>query len=231
MLLHLRRCVATLALIAGTLALTTAALAGPPAGEDDQVFYALGVIFESRLAQFDLTKEEAQMVIQGLSDAISGDTGEFDINVVGPRIDGLREARSERLTEKEKVRAVEMLKAAAAEKGAIRTESGLVYRAIKVGKGDSPSATDTVKVHYHGTLSDGTVFDSSVDRGEPIDLPLNRVIKCWTEGLGRMKPGGKSKLTCPSDIAYGERGSPPRIPGGAALAFEVELIEIVSKGE
>ena len=89
--------------------------------------------------------------------------------------------------------------------------------------------TDTVKVHYHGTLRDGSVFDSSVDRGTPAQFSLNRVIPCWTEGVGMMKVGGKSKLVCPSVIAYGERGAPPKIPGNAALTFEVELIEIVSQ--
>ena len=95
------------------------------------------------------------------------------------------------------------------------------------GTGDSPKDTDTVKVHYHGTLRDGTVFDSSVERGTPAQFPLNRVIPCWTEGVQKMKVGGKGRLTCPASIAYGDRGAPPKIKPGAALAFEVELLEIV----
>ena len=95
-----------------------------------------------------------------------------------------------------------------------------------VGSGASPSATDKVKVHYHGTLRDGTVFDSSVERNSPAEFPRNRVIPCWTEGVAKMKVGGKSRLVCPAEIAYGDR-STGRIPGGAALSFEVELIEIV----
>ena len=114
----------------------------------------------------------------------------------------------------------------AATDGAITTDSGLVYLDLVVGEGAGPVATDTVTVHYHGTLSDGTVFDSSVERGEPASFPLNRVIPCWTEGLQLMKPGGKARLVCPSDIAYGDRGSPPRIKPGAALVFEVELLSI-----
>jgi FKBP-type peptidyl-prolyl cis-trans isomerase FkpA/FKBP-type peptidyl-prolyl cis-trans isomerase FklB len=98
---------------------------------------------------------------------------------------------------------------------------------LKVGTGPSPAATDKVKVHYHGTLTDGTVFDSSVQRGEPITFPLDGVIGCWTEGVQKMKVGGKARLVCPSETAYGERGAPPRIKPGATLVFEVELLEIV----
>ena len=106
------------------------------------------------------------------------------------------------------------------------TASGLKYQVLNKGTGTkSPKATDTVKVHYHGTLLNGTVFDSSVQRNEPISFPLNGVIPCWTEGLQKMKVGGKAKLVCPADTAYGDRGSGP-IPGGAALVFEVELLGI-----
>ena len=90
-------------------------------------------------------------------------------------------------------------------------------RTLTPGKGPHPKATDVVRVNYHGTLTDGNVFDSSVERGEPAEFPLNRVIPCWTEGLQKMKVGGKSQLVCPSNIAYGDRGSPPDIPGGATL--------------
>jgi FKBP-type peptidyl-prolyl cis-trans isomerase FkpA/FKBP-type peptidyl-prolyl cis-trans isomerase FklB len=98
---------------------------------------------------------------------------------------------------------------------------------ITPGKGAAPAAEDTVKVHYHGTLIDGTVFDSSVQRGEPATFRLNGVIKCWTEGVQRMKVGSKSRLVCPPQIAYGDRGAPPRIKPGATLVFEVELLDIV----
>ena len=92
-------------------------------------------------------------------------------------------------------------------------------------QGPKPTAEDTVEVHYTGTLVDGTVFDSSVDRGEPSEFPLQRVIPCWTEALQKMKKGGKSRLVCPPDIAYGDRGAPGRIPPGSALVFEVELVD------
>jgi FKBP-type peptidyl-prolyl cis-trans isomerase FkpA len=115
---------------------------------------------------------------------------------------------------------------AAAEPGAQRTASGLVYRVITAGTGASPKATDTVKVHYRGTLTNGKEFDSSYARNEPAEFPLNMVIPCWTEGVQMMKVGGKSRLVCPASIAYGERGAPPDIPGGATLVFEIELLGI-----
>jgi FKBP-type peptidyl-prolyl cis-trans isomerase FkpA len=118
------------------------------------------------------------------------------------------------------------LEKAAAQPGAVKTASGLVYRELSPGSGGSPRATDTVTVNYKGTLIDGTEFDSSYARNEPAVFPLNRVIPCWTEGLQKMKVGGKSQLVCPANIAYGEQGSPPTIPGGATLIFEVELLRI-----
>ena len=108
-----------------------------------------------------------------------------------------------------------------------KTASGALVKEMKAGTGEQPKATDTVKVHYHGTLTDGTVFDSSVQRGQPATFPLNGVVKCWTEGLQQMKVGGKAKLVCPSDTAYGDQGRPPQIKPGATLVFEVELLEIV----
>jgi len=122
--------------------------------------------------------------------------------------------------------AAEPLAAAAAEKGAVVTPSGLVYRALEEGKGDSPAPADTVRVHYRGRFPDGREFDSSYSRGQPASFPLNRVIRCWTEGVQRMKVGGKAKLTCPAAIAYGERGAGNVIPPNAVLQFEVELLGI-----
>jgi FKBP-type peptidyl-prolyl cis-trans isomerase FkpA len=116
---------------------------------------------------------------------------------------------------------------AAAEKGAVKTPSGMVYRSLKDGTGASPKETDVVRVHYRGTFPDGKEFDSSIARGQPTEFPLNRVIKCWTEGVQKMKVGGKAKLTCPASVAYGERGTPGGpIPPNATLVFEVELLAI-----
>jgi FKBP-type peptidyl-prolyl cis-trans isomerase FkpA len=116
---------------------------------------------------------------------------------------------------------------AAAEKGAVTTASGLVYNVLKAGTGASPAATDVVRVHYRGTFTDGKEFDSSYSRGQPASFPLNRVIKCWTEGVQLIKVGGKSKLTCPASIAYGESGR-GGIPPNSVLQFEVELLAIES---
>ena len=120
----------------------------------------------------------------------------------------------------------EYLEKAAAEPGAQKTASGLIYRELKAGTGASPKASDTVRVHYRGTLVDGKEFDSSYARNEPAEFPLNRVIPAWTEGVQKMKVGGKAQLVCPAHIAYGDRGAPPVIPGGATLVFEIELLGI-----
>ena len=119
--------------------------------------------------------------------------------------------------------------AAAKEARAVVTPSGLVYRSLKDGTGASPKATDTVKVHYRGTFPDGREFDSSYKRNEAIEFPLSGVIACWTEGVQRMKVGGKAKLTCPAAIAYGARGAGSAIPPNATILFEVELLAINGK--
>lgn len=125
--------------------------------------------------------------------------------------------------------AADYLVRAAQEPGAVQTESGLVFRTLTPGTGAMPKATDLVRVHYHGTLPGGRIFDSSVDRGEPAEFGLNQVIPCWTEGVQRMHVGEKAELVCPSAIAYGDRGAGGVIPPGATLIFEVELLAIQSR--
>ncbi|MCM2340170.1 FKBP-type peptidyl-prolyl cis-trans isomerase [Rhodoferax sp.] len=121
------------------------------------------------------------------------------------------------------------LEASAKEAGAVVTASGLVYKSVKDGSGASPKASDTVKVNYRGTFPDGKEFDSSYKRNQAIEFPLGNVIPCWTEGVQRMKVGGKAKLTCPAAIAYGSRGAGGVIPPNATLLFEVELLAINGK--
>lgn len=194
--------------------------------DDDKTLYALGQLIAGNLKAFDLTDAEFKVVVGGMSDVINSQPSKVEMKTYGPKIDAMARKRIAAGTEKEKARSAAFLKAEAAKKGAVQTASGLVYVHTKVGDGASPTATDNVTVHYHGMLSDGTVFDSSVDRGQPASFRLNQVIKGWTEGLQLMKKGGKTRFVIPSDIAYGDQGRPPKIPGGAVLVFEVELIEI-----
>lgn len=119
------------------------------------------------------------------------------------------------------------LSAVAADARETKTASGIVITTLKEGSGASPKSTETVKVHYRGVLENGKEFDSSYGRGQPATFPLNRVIACWTEGVQTMKVGGKAKLLCPANLAYGSRGVPGTIPPDATLIFEVELLEIV----
>lgn len=136
-----------------------------------------------------------------------------------------REAKSTKESEKEKAKGLAFLQKNKTEPGVIETQSGLQYKVITEGTGENPKAEDVVEVHYTGKLIDGTVFDSSVERGQPVKFPLNGVIPGWTEGLQLMKTGGKSILYIPSSLAYGDRGTGP-IPGGSTLIFEVELLSI-----
>ena len=199
---------------------------GELATEDDKILYALGLAMAQQIGVFGLTEEELAIMRRGLTDGVLGREAAVDLQEYGPKIQEMAQARMAKVAEGESQAAAEFVEKMAAEEGAVRTDSGMIITEITPGEGESPSADSRVTVHYHGTLRDGTVFDSSVDRGQPATFGLNQVIKCWTEGLQRMKVGGKSKLTCPADIAYGPQGRPPKIPGGAALVFEVELLEI-----
>ncbi|MCG8590342.1 MAG: FKBP-type peptidyl-prolyl cis-trans isomerase [Proteobacteria bacterium] len=197
--------------------------------ERDKALYAMGAMLGRSLEEYELSPEDLKRVQKGLSDQMLGRDLEVDSALHRTLIQDFVTAQRTKKAALEKKAAAGFLAEQAAQPGAVRTDSGLVLQELKAGSGASPGASDTVKVHYHGTFRDGTVFDSSVERGSPAEFPLNRVIRCWTEALQLMKVGQKSRITCPSDIAYGDRGSPPRIPGGATLVFEVELLEIVSK--
>jgi FKBP-type peptidyl-prolyl cis-trans isomerase len=197
--------------------------------EEQKTLYALGAAVARNIEPFDLTEAELKHVQAGFADgALGKDVG--DVQSYFPKIQELQNARIATAAEAEKKTGEAFLTKAAAESGAKQTPSGLVYSEIKAGTGPTPASTDTVKVHYHGTLPDGKVFDSSVERKEPATFPLNGVIPCWTEGVQLMKVGGKSKLVCPSSIAYGDRGAPPDIKPGATLVFEVELLGIEKEG-
>jgi FKBP-type peptidyl-prolyl cis-trans isomerase FkpA len=184
------------------------------------------------LQAFNMTQQELELVKKGLNDMVfphalsDGGTGQdVQLDQYGPKVQGLARSRQMAKAETEKKAGAAYAEKAATEPGAQKLPSGVVYKALKEGDGASPKPEDRVKVHYTGTLENGTKFDSSVDRGTPATFQLNQVVKCWTEGVAKMKVGGKARLVCPSDTAYGDQGR-PGIPGGATLIFEVELISI-----
>jgi FKBP-type peptidyl-prolyl cis-trans isomerase FkpA len=202
------------------------AWAGVPQTEDQKVVYALGADLAKRLSILNLSAEEYEFVKQGMTDAAAGNKLEADPEAYRQNINQLFQTRMLAAAQKQKELSKPYLENAAKEKGAQKSDSGLIYQQIKAGTGAQPKASDIVKVHYTGTLIDGKEFDSSVKRGQPAEFPLGQVIPCWTEGVGKMKVGGKAKLVCPSDIAYGDQGRPPIILGGSTLIFEVELLDV-----
>jgi FKBP-type peptidyl-prolyl cis-trans isomerase FkpA len=223
--MHVVRLVA-IAVLVGVCSVGPAA-AQAPQTEEQKTLYAIGLALSHGLAQFALTEAELELVKSGLTDGVLSRDKKVDLQTYGPKIQELQKTRASVVAANEKKTGQAFLDKAAAEKGATKTASGLVITTFKAGNGESPKATDKVKVHYHGTLIDGTVFDSSVQRKEPATFTLNQVIPCWTEGVQRMKVGGKSRLVCPPEIAYGDRGAGGRIRPGSTLVFEVELLEIV----
>lgn len=207
---------------------TAGSESGAPAltNDDERVLYTLGVVLGDNIGEFRLTEAEFELVAAGMRDAVTGVPPRVEVDLYGPQIQRLANERASAGADDEKLAAAEFADEIAAKAGAERTDSGLVFVPITEGNGEYPTAEDTVTVHYHGTLRDGSVFDSSVERGMPATFPLNGVISCWTEGVPKISVGGKAELLCPSDIAYGDEGRPPTIPGGAALLFEVELLAI-----
>jgi FKBP-type peptidyl-prolyl cis-trans isomerase FkpA/FKBP-type peptidyl-prolyl cis-trans isomerase FklB len=195
--------------------------------EDDKTLYALGILISQNLKGFQLTSTELDTVKQGLTDGVMNQPLKVEADKYRPQVEQLHQTRMAAAGKLEAEAGSAYLEKAAVEKGAVKTASGLVITELKPGTGASPKPTDQVKVHYQGTLINGKVFDSSLQRGEPATFPLNGVIPCWTEALQLMKVGGKSRLVCPAAIAYGERGAPPDIKPGATLVFEVELLEIM----
>jgi FKBP-type peptidyl-prolyl cis-trans isomerase FkpA len=199
--------------------------------DDSKTLYALGLILGRNVAGFNLTQAELDTVKAGMSDAALGKKPQVELETFGPKVNQLRNKRMSAKADDEKKKGKAFEDKAATEAGAERTPSGLVFKSAGGGAGEQPKNSDTVKVNYKGTLTDGTEFDSSYKRGQPAEFPLMGVIPCWTEGLQKMKTGEKAKLVCPSNIAYGDQGRPPTIPGGATLVFEVELVGITTKAQ
>ena len=199
--------------------------------EDEKSFYALGIMMGQRFSNLEMTPAEIDALNQGVKDAITNAKPQVDPQEYQAKIQGLYKARMELSSNRIKEDGKKAIDKFVKDDGAKMTESGLAYKVTTEGTGNTPKEDDMVEVHYHGTLIDGTVFDSSIERGKTVSFPLNRVIKGWTEGLQLIKEGGKIKLMIPSDLAYGNNGAPPKIPGGATLVFDVELVSIKAKPE
>jgi FKBP-type peptidyl-prolyl cis-trans isomerase len=198
---------------------------------EQQISYTIGTTIAKQLV---ITKSDIDLdaVKLGMQDVFSDNKLKLTLKemqeVMGVYQQKVTKIQMEKLEEQKKAN-LAFLEANKKKDGVITLPSGLQYKVIKSGSGKVfPKATDTVSTHYHGTLIDGKVFDSSVDRGEPVSFPVNRVIKGWTEALQKMKVGDKWQLVIPSNLAYGNRGTPPNIGPGATLIFDVELLEIVT---
>lgn len=188
--------------------------------EDDKALYSLGYQFGKSLSVFALSPAELEILKRGLMDATTGAQAAVETEKYGQKVQALARSRQGRVNEL-------FLEKAAQEKGAKKLPSGIIYQELQAGTGPSPKATDTVGVHYRGTLTTGEEFDSSYKRNQVAEFPLNGVIPCWTEGLQKMKVGGKAKLVCPAAKAYGDRPPPgSKIPPNSVLLFEVELVSI-----
>jgi FKBP-type peptidyl-prolyl cis-trans isomerase FkpA len=209
---------------------TTAAFAAAPEPTTDEqkTLYALGLAVNQSLSNFNLSEPEFELVKSGITDGFLKRPPKVDLQAFGLKISELQQARAAVVAEAEKKVGAAFLAKAATESGAKKTESGAILTTIKEGNGATPKVMDTVKVYYLGTLIDGTVFDRSAKQGDPATLRLNDMSKCWLEGVQQMKVGGKSKLVCPSNLAYRDKGLPPLIKPGATLVFEIELLEIVA---
>jgi len=202
-----------------------AAMADDEATDPANTMYAVGLAMAQGLAQFHLTEEELQSVKEGLTDGVLGNEPKVSLQEYMPQIQALAQQRAQTAMAAEREEGMAYLAEAASMDGAVKTDSGMIYQILEEGTGASPEAADQVKVNYRGTLRDGTVFDSSYDRGQPATFALNQVIPCWTEGVQHLKVGGKAKLVCPPDLAYGDRPA-GTIPPGSTLTFEVELLEV-----
>ena len=205
--------------------------------DNDRTVYAWGFKVGQNLAPIGFSASESKAFSKGVSDALAAKNSAVPLDIFVPKIADLQQQRMTKVRAAEaqkaaaeagpnKVKGAEFAEKFSKEKDVKPIAKGGFYQSMTEGKGAQPKAEDTVKVDYRGTLIDGTEFDSSYKRGQPASFPLNAVIPCWTNGVAMMKVGGKAKLVCPSDVAYGDAGHPPVIPPGSTLIFEVELREI-----
>lgn len=210
---------------------TAAAPAAPePTFTDMQLVEEFGWFIGKRvgLTELAFSKEEVDALVKGLTSAANGKDSPFDLEKIGPKMDEFMQKKQtafmNKLKAKNEADNAAFFAKLKENKNVVELPSGLRYEILKAGEGPSPKATDVVKVHYHGTMVDGSVFDSSVQRGEPVEFPLDGVIPGWTEGVQKANKGGKIKLYVPPALGYGDEGK-GSIPPGSLLIFEVELLD------
>ena len=219
----------TAAALCASFVLPAALKAEEFASDEDQVSYSLGVLIGEQLRR-DFESLNFDLLMEALRAQHGGQETRVTIQDASLAVQSHQTKRETQRNAAVLQESQQLLQDNALRKEVTITESGLQYEVIEAGEGPKPAATDTVKVHYRGTLPDGTEFDSSYSRNAPAEFPLNRVIAGWTEGLQLMSPGAKFRFVIPANLAYGDRGSPPTIPGGATLIFDVELLEITPAG-
>jgi len=201
-----------------------------PETDQQKTLYAFGYMIAKEWRTFGFSEEEIKVITEAMSVSALRGKPQIKVEEWAPKIRPLLIERQKianaAIIKKQKASSAELLAKEAKALGATVTKSGIIVKVLKPGTGKTPTASSKVTVHYEGTLGDGTVFDSSIKRGEPATFPLNGVIKCWTEGVQLMKVGGKNRFVCPAELAYGNAGAGSDIPPGAALIFEVELLKV-----
>jgi FKBP-type peptidyl-prolyl cis-trans isomerase FkpA len=193
--------------------------------EEQKTFYALGLALSQNLLRLDLQATELAYVVAGLEDGVLGREARVPLEAYAMKVQELAQQRFTVAAERDAAAGKQFVEEMAGREGAVRTDSGIIFFTLQEGEGPNPTASDIVRVHYTGTLPNGETFDSSVDRGEPVSFPLDGVIPCWTEAVQRITVGGKARIVCPAELAYGAQGR-PGIPPGSPLVFEVELLGI-----
>jgi len=197
-----------------------------PLTGDDRSLYAAGLMLAGSLEVFSLSEADLAVVLQAVKDGVAGKPA-FEVDdQTRMAVQALARQRMAARTRALEAKGDEYRAKAAAAPGAVKTDSGLVFRQLSEGTGAAPASGDTVQVRYTGTLVDGKVFDATDPKGEPASFKLDGVVPCWSEGLQRMRAGGKARLVCPPALVYGDRGVPGEIPAGATLDFEVELVAV-----
>lgn len=217
-------CLLTSLVAAGCKERRGAAADGQPKTVEDKVFYALGMEFGRRIVSLSMSPAELAMVKAGLGDAVARRASKVDLEEIRAASFQLTEQRKKASAGQEKKKGRAFVDTVAGAPGAQRLKAGVVVEELQSGSGPNPGATDVVKVNYEGRLLDGTLFESSYKDKKPMQVGLLAVMSCWQIGIPALRVGEKARLFCPSDVAYGDDGMPPTIPGGATLVFDVELL-------